>query len=130
MAKKALVVDDDQIARDLASLLLSEEGFEVETVADGNLALDAVRIHRPAVVILDILMPGVDGLTVCRQIKRDPDLTEVKVVMVSAKNRAEDHARAAEYGADLIIPKPYKVEMFSRLVRSLVGLPERSEQEK
>src|SRR5687768_13534149 len=122
MAVKVLVVDDDDIAGGLSKELLLEAGFEADLLTDSTKALDQIRQVRYPLVVLDILMPGIDGLTLCHRIKSDPELGAVtKVVMVSGKSFDADKQRARQYGADLFIEKPYNVEMFAQQIGEVAG---------
>jgi len=125
MLGKIIIVDDDDIAGDLSRALLKDAGFDVELLTESRLALNRIRQARPNIVVLDILMPGIDGLSLCRQIKNDPSLHGMKVAIVSAKSFSADRTRAKESGADLFISKPYDVETFSAQIGSLLK-PEES----
>lgn len=118
---KVLVVDDDDIAGGLSKELLTEAGFEVELLTVSTRAMERIKANRYPLVVLDILMPGVDGLTLCHKIKTDPQLKGTKVVMVSGKSFEADKQRARQYGADLFIEKPYNVETFAQLVQEVAG---------
>jgi CheY-like chemotaxis protein/ribonuclease BN (tRNA processing enzyme) len=121
MALKVLVVDDDDIAGGLSRELLAEAGFEADLQTNSLKAIDQIRSVRYPLVVLDILMPGLDGLTLCHKIKSDPELKDTKVVMVSGKSFDADKQRARQYGAALFIEKPYNVEMFATQIRDLLG---------
>ncbi len=123
MAVKILIVDDDPIAGGLARDLLSEGGFDAELLTESLKAVAKVRQDRPKLVVLDILMPGVDGLTLCHEITSAPDLKDVKVVMISGKSFQADKDRARKYGATLFIEKPYNVETFVQQIQEVVGRP-------
>ncbi len=121
MAGKIIIVDDDDIAGDLSRALLKDAGFEVELLTESRAALGRIRQAQPDAVVLDILMPGIDGLSLCRQIKSDPSLPGVKIAIVSAKSFSADRTRAKESGADLFISKPYDVETFSSQIGALLS---------
>ena len=121
MPGKIIVVDDDAIAGDLSSILLREVGYEVEQITDSLTAIEAIKAARPVAVILDMMMPGLDGLTLCRMIKADPDLKGIKVAIVTGKSFKEDIERAAKLGADAYIVKPYKSQIFVRAIQMLLG---------
>ncbi|MDE2039860.1 MAG: response regulator [Elusimicrobia bacterium] len=123
MATKVLIVDDDDISGNLTKDLLAEAGFEVELLTNSYKAIGLLRANRYAVVLLDILMPGVDGLTICHQIKKDPELKETKVVMVSGKSFDAEKERARQYGASLFIEKPYNVETLAQQIQAIVDSP-------
>lgn len=121
MAEKILVVDDDVLVGDLTMFLLKDAGYDAELVQDSLMAISAIRAKRPDLVILDILMPGVDGLTLCRQMKSDPDLKSIKVAIVSGKSFGEDKERALRYGADAFIEKPYHVDSFAKKIAAILA---------
>lgn len=121
MALSVLVVDDDDIAGGLSRDLLREKGIEADLLTDPLKAVDAIKAKGYPLVVLDILMPGLDGLTLCHRIKTDPAVKDTKVVMVSGKSFEADRARARELGADLFIEKPYDVETFAERVAEVAG---------
>ena len=102
---KVLVVEDDPTVREVLSTLLGFEGCDVELAEDGESGLEvAGRVH-PDVVLLDIMMPGLDGYDVCRSLKAEPD--PPKVVMVTAKTSDEDESEGMAAGADAFLRKPF-----------------------
>ena len=121
MSAKVIVVDDDAIAGGLSRDLLQDAGYEVELITDTRTVMDAIKAQRPQIVIMDILMPGVDGLTLCHTIKRDLALKSTKVVMVSGKSFATERQRAKQYGADLFIQKPYSVDTFVSQITEIIA---------
>lgn len=123
VAAEILIVDDDPIGGSLTHTLLQEAGYDAELITDSKLVLDTVRADRPGLVILDILMPGIDGLTLCHMIKQDPAIRDTKIIMVSAKSFQAEKQRAMRYGANLFIEKPYSIETFSHQVQEVVGPP-------
>lgn len=123
MAAEILIVDDDPIGGSLTHTLLKEAGYDAELITDSKLVLDTVRADRPGLVILDILMPGIDGLTLCHMIKQDPAIRDTKIIMVSAKSFQAEKQRAMRYGANLFIEKPYNIDTFSQQVMEVVGPP-------
>ncbi len=104
-ARKVLVVDDDPTIRDVLATMLGFEGCEVSTAPDGQAALDTARSIHPDVVLLDVMMPGLTGLEVCRLLKADAH--PPKVVMVTAKATLEDVAEGHGAGADAYLAKPF-----------------------
>lgn len=121
MGLKVLVVDDDEIAGGLSRDLLAEAGMEADLLTDSLQVIETLRNNRYPLVVLDILMPGIDGLSLCHKIKSDPGLRSIKVVMVSGKSFEADKKRAREYGADLFIEKPYSVETFAQQIAEVAG---------
>jgi DNA-binding response OmpR family regulator len=113
MAQKILVVDDEANIRDLATLYLEKEGFSVETAVDGPDAV--VRFHQvqPAMVVLDVMMPGLDGFEVCRELRKDQD---VPILMLTARSDDVDKIVGLELGADDYMTKPFNPrEMVARV---------------
>jgi len=122
MAADVLLFDDDTFFAGLVRELLGAQGLRVLYYPTGEGALDHIRRERPQLVLTDIMMPGVDGITLCGAIKRDPELGErTKVVIVSGKGYAEDRARADSASADLFFQKPLDVKEFGRGIQSLLG---------
>jgi DNA-binding response OmpR family regulator len=105
--KTILVVDDEPDLRDLLRINLIKEGYEVLTAADGQSALELVARKLPDLVLLDIMLPGIDGYEVCTQIKRDPELKQTAVIILSAKNDEVDQVVGLKLGADDYIAKPF-----------------------
>ena len=103
----ALVVDDDLDIRELVSLVAQRAGCEVVEAANGAAALAAVEHAVPDIVILDVAMPGMSGLEVCRQLRDDPATRDVPVLMLSAAARPVEHAAGLQSGADLYLTKPF-----------------------
>ena len=108
MAKeKILAVDDDPDILKLLQYNLEKEGFSVITAANGQEALRLVRSQPPQAIILDLMLPEVDGLEVCRQIKRDESLSGIPILMLTAKGEEVDRVVGFELGADDYITKPF-----------------------
>ena len=113
MAQKILVVDDEQNIRDLASLYLQKEGYTVETAENGRDAVARFGELQPALVILDVMMPGIDGFEVCRELRRQHD---VPILMLTARNDDIDKIVGLELGADDYMTKPFNPrEMVARV---------------
>src|SRR5687767_10156563 len=103
---RVLVADDTEGVRTLFRKLLTTDGHDVVIAADGLAALEAVREHQPDVILLDIGMPGMDGLTVCRALKDDPLTRLTPVVLVTGQTDLADRIRGIEAGADEFLSKP------------------------
>lgn len=117
MAQKILLVDDEANIRDLNALYLEKEGFTVEHAADGNAAVARFGQVQPALVVLDVMMPGMDGFQVLREIRRDSD---VPVLMLTARNEDVDKIVGLELGADDYMTKPFNPrELVARVKRIL-----------
>jgi DNA-binding response OmpR family regulator len=113
MAQKILVVDDEQNIRDLAGIYLEKEGFSVDFAASGRDALERFAQAGPALVVLDVMMPGLDGFEVCREIRKQSD---VPILMLTARNDDVDKIVGLELGADDYMTKPFNPrEMVARV---------------
>ncbi len=106
--KKILVVEDEESLLKLESILLTSKGYEVTGVSNGLAALESLAKSKPDLVLLDIMLPAMDGFEVCQRIKSDPATRDIPVVMLTAKKSREDMARGQQVGADWYITKPFK----------------------
>lgn len=118
MSHRVLVVDDEPAIRETLSFMLEMEGFEVAQASDGLEAIQKVRDFRPAVVLLDVMIPKLDGYRVCQTIKADPSLVGVKVIILTAMGQAADRDRAFAAGADGYFAKPFDEDALLHLLRS------------
>ena len=107
MASKILIVEDEPDIVELLVYNLDQAGFKTESVFNGVAALDRVKIELPDLVLLDLLLPEVDGLEVCRILKRDPETANIPIIMLTAKGEAIDRIVGLELGADDYITKPF-----------------------
>jgi len=122
MTARVLVVDDLLANVRLLEAKLTAEYFEVSTAMNGVDALDTIQRSQPDIVLLDVMMPGMDGIEVCRRIKSNPDTQHIPVIMVTALDQPEDRVRGLEAGADDFLTKPVNdFSLFCR-VKSLVRL--------
>jgi len=114
-----LVADDEPSIRETVSFILEMEGFAVAGAEDGEQALVEIKRLRPPVVLLDGMMPLRDGFDVCREVKADPELAAVKVVMLTALGQKTDREKAIAAGADVYITKPFDEDELLALLRRL-----------
>lgn len=114
---KVLLVDDHPDIVRLLSLALRGEGHTILTCGDGLSAMELVRAERPDVVVLDVVMPGLDGLRVLNRIKTDPALQDTTVVMLTVRDHPEDMALGLDVGADYYLCKPFRPTDVASLVR-------------
>src|SRR5882724_9939611 len=116
-----LVVDDEQSYRDALSVTLQREGFLVVTAADGAEALDRFEATKPALVLLDVMLPKVSGIDVCREIR---SRSRVPIIMVTARNAEIDTVVGLEVGADDYVSKPFRLrELIARVRAALRRVP-------
>jgi len=117
--RKALVVEDDVDIVELVSLYLGKDGWDVESVADGKRALEKVRRGSYQLIILDIQLPGMDGLSVCAELRRDRASASVPLVMLTARGDESDRVVGLEMGADDYVVKPFSPKELVARVRAL-----------
>ena len=115
MKGRVLVVDDDTALSEMIGIVLRGEGLEPSFCADGDAALEAFRLHRPDLVLLDLMLPGKDGIEVCRPIRAE---SGVPIVMLTAKSDTVDIVLGLESGADDYVPKPFKPKELVARVRA------------
>jgi len=120
MAKKILVVDDDELVLIALTELLKPRGYEVETALNGPIALELLSRDRVDLIILDIIMPQMSGLEVCRKIREMETYNDVPIVMLTAKSTDEDKQQGMEAGANLFLPKPISPQRLIQLVDEVV----------
>jgi two-component system response regulator MtrA len=123
---RVLVVDDDQALAEMLGIVLRGEGFEPSFVSDGDAALGAFRREKPDVVLLDLMLPGTDGIEVCRQIRAE---SGVPIVMLTARNDTVDVVLGLESGADDYVVKPFKPKELVARVKARLRSREDAEPE-
>jgi DNA-binding response OmpR family regulator len=116
-----LVADDDEDILLLVTTRLRRDGFDIISARSGDEALALVRERRPALAVLDIGMPGLDGVQVLEQIRADDDLRAMLVVLLTAKAQESDVRRGFDAGADAYVKKPFSPADLSARVRELLG---------
>src|SRR3989338_1933791 len=119
MAKKILIVDDEAELVDLVKIRLEAVGYEVLKAFDGREGLDKAKLEKPDLILLDIMMPKMDGYKVCGLLKMDARYQKIPIVLFSAKAQKEDAQLAKEVGADLYITKPFEAAV---LLEKILGL--------
>ncbi|HEY8231280.1 MAG: response regulator transcription factor [Vicinamibacterales bacterium] len=125
--KRALVVEDDPDIVELISHYLSAEGFQVESVADGRRALELLRGSSYGLLILDLQLPGLDGLSVCSELRRDKRTSALPIVMLTARGDEADRVVGLEVGADDYVVKPFSPKELVARVRALLRRADRRE---
>ena len=119
-ARPILVVDDDAKIVRLVRTYLEREGFNVVTAADGPGALDAIERHRPALVVLDLMLPELDGRAVTRAVRRDDEAAATPILIISARGSTIDRIAGFEDGADDYLPKPFSPAELVLRVKSIL----------
>ncbi|MCK9605395.1 MAG: response regulator [Methylomonas sp.] len=121
MPKKILVTDDDPLNRKLETTLLQAYGYQVRSVASGQATLDQVKLDPPDLILLDLMMPGMDGFDVVRHLKADPASAEIPIIMVTALDDGGSRARLAAVGVFDIITKPLDRWALQACITKLLG---------
>lgn len=132
MANKILVVDDEAVLQETIAYNLEQAGYQVIAAADGASALEAAHREKPDLIILDLMLPVIDGLEVCRRLRREDDTSDILILMLTAKSEEIDKVVGLEVGADDYVTKPFsKHELLARvkaLLRRLVKVSATNEE--
>jgi DNA-binding response OmpR family regulator len=118
MGQKVLVVDDEFEIRDLLSRFLTEEGYEVIVASNGEEALELAETENPEVILLDIKMPGIDGIEICKKLKAKETTRFIPVIMATAL--WDTYSEAIESGAEDFVTKPFNLKELSHRVKSIL----------
>ena len=128
MAKaKIFIVDDEEDILDLVDYVLSKEGYAVERFHTGEEILRKVKSDLPNLILLDLMLPGVDGLDVCKLLKRTSNTANIPIIMLTAKGEEADIVTGLELGADDYIPKPFSTKILLARVKSVLRRRTRKE---
>lgn len=118
--KKVLIVDDEPNIVLSLEFLMRKQGFQVFIARDGEEALETIGKETPDLILLDIMMPQVDGYEVCKQIRSNPLWSNTKVIFLSAKSKEVDIQKGLDLGADLYITKPFSTRNLTKQIQALV----------
>ena len=122
MAKpKIIIVEDDPDILELLHFNLEKEGYQTFRTENGEQAVILAQKQSPDLILLDLLLPGIDGLEVCRRLKRDPALQHIPIIMVTAKGEEMDRVVGLELGADDYIVKPFDLSEFQHRVATMLA---------
>lgn len=121
MAKKILVVDDEPNIVTLLGGRLRAEGYEVISAGDGTTGLDKARKEKPDLIILDLMLPKMDGYRVCGLLKKDARYSRIPIIIFTAKAQEEDIRMGEEVGADAYITKPFEPKALLGKIKELIG---------
>lgn len=122
---RVLIVEDSADIADLLRHYLERAGHEVDHVTSGDRALTQVRAEPPALIVLDVMLPGMDGLAVCQALRRDPTTAAIPVIMLTARGEESDRIRGLELGADDYVVKPFSPKEVVARVAALLRRVER-----
>jgi DNA-binding response OmpR family regulator len=121
MPVHALIVEDEESILLSLEFLLTEEGYSVVTAQDGATALNAAAAQTPDLVLLDVMLPHIDGFEVCRQMRANPLLKNTRIMMVTARGRESEVERGLSMGADAFLTKPFSTRELMDKIRSLLA---------
>ena len=121
MAQRILIADDEENIVISLEFLMKREGFEVLIARDGEQALEMIRAELPDLVLLDVMMPKKSGFEVCQEIKDDPQLRTVKILMLTAKGRETEIAKGLALGADAYVTKPFSTKDLVERIRGMLA---------
>jgi twitching motility two-component system response regulator PilG len=118
---RILIVEDEESLLKLESILLSAKGYIVTGVMDGRSALKEIIVNKPDLVLLDIMLPEMDGYEVCKLIKDNPETADILVVILTARKSSHDYDRGREVCADAFITKPFKSALVIETIEGLLN---------
>ncbi len=121
MSKRILIIDDEPNIVISLEFLMMREGHEVRVARDGESGLAAVRTHRPDLVVLDVMMPKLDGFAVLEAVRADPSLAGTRILMLTAKGREAEQNKGLALGADAYMPKPFSTRSLVDKVKELLA---------
>ncbi|HYL82183.1 MAG TPA: response regulator [Candidatus Acidoferrum sp.] len=125
-----LCIDDDRLVLGICTGALEERGYRVVMATHGLAGIEAARKERPDLILLDIMMPDMDGFEVCESLRAEPDLRRTPIVLLTAMNKPDLESKGADAGATLTLRKPFSPDLVVRTVEDLLGrkaIPERRE---
>ena len=120
MAKKILVVDDEPIIVKVLESRLKSNGYEVVVAQDGQEAINKARSENPDLIILDVMLPKIDGFRVCRLLKFDDNFKHIPILMLTARIQESDQSTGKECGADAYLPKPFDPPILLAKIKELL----------
>lgn len=118
--KRILVVDDERDLLEMVTLRLKAQGYEVITACDGEQGLDKARREKPDLIILDLMLPKIDGYKVCRMLKFDEKYKKIPIIMFTARAQDKDEKLGFEVGADAYLNKPFDPDFFLAKIEELI----------
>jgi DNA-binding response OmpR family regulator len=121
MGRRVAVVDDDRDIRDALRGALTDEGYEVTVVPNGLRLLSALKVDKPDLIVLDVMMSWIDGFELCKAIKRNSDYQQIPVMFISAKSSQEDIIHGMQCGAVDYVTKPFDLPTLLEKIERIVG---------
>lgn len=124
LKKKILVVDDEPLIINLIKLSLKQDKYDLLEATNGQDAISIAANHKPHIMILDVMMPGLDGFEVCKRLKQDPKTSDIKIIILSAKSEQDNKIKGMDYGADDYLTKPFDPSELDSMIESLIFMKE------
>lgn len=124
MSKKILVVDDEELTTELAKTFLEKHGFHVIIAADGEKGLEMAEVENPDLILLDVMLPTMDGFAVCKLLKENEKFTDTPILMFTARGLSSDIEKGETVGADEYIVKPFSGKALVATIRKHLGMNE------
>lgn len=121
MAKRILIVDDNATNLKLVTYLMKANGYDVDTAADAEAAMSAISAARPDLILMDLQLPGIDGLELTRRLKAEPQTADIKIIAVTAYAMKGDQEKALEAGCDAYVTKPIDTRALPVLIAEKLG---------
>jgi two-component system, OmpR family, alkaline phosphatase synthesis response regulator PhoP len=121
MGKKILITEDSPTILEILKSVLVEQGYEVIVATDGQEALEKARTEKPDLMILDLMLPKIDGYKVCRMLKFDEKYKNIPIIMLTARTKESDEKLGREVGADAYMKKPFEPEMIIDQIKKLLN---------
>jgi len=121
MAKKILITEDSPTVLEILKSVLAEEGYEVIAASDGQQALNLAKTEKPDLMVLDLMLPKIDGYKVCRMLKFDEKYKDIPIIMLTARTNETDEKLGKEVGADAYIRKPFQPEVVIDEIKKLLN---------
>ena len=118
--KQILIIEDEPDIQELLSFNLDNNGYKVYTASNGEKGLEVARKERPDLILLDLMLPGINGLDVCRIIKSDQDTSGISIIMLTALGQEEDIIKGLETGADDYVTKPFSLQVLEARIKSVL----------
>jgi len=117
---KVLVIDDEPEITEIVQTFLSEAGYRVLVENSSRNAVDKARGFKPDVILLDIMMPDIDGYNICQELKKDPEFVDTPIIFLTGKDRSDDMGRSFKSGGDMFIKKPFSCERLLEIVNIML----------
>lgn len=127
--QRILIVEDEADIRELIHFHLYRQKFEVHEAENGLVALEMIQTHKPDLILLDIMIPGIDGLTLCQKLKETPVTSGIKIIFLSARGSEEDIVKGLELGADDYITKPFSPKVLMARIKTVLKRHQNTESE-